>query len=262
MPREYTLVVHKGVNPEEFITTYLTDGHIDMVSSKTSPLHDATHPILASFIEAIGVKVISDRSTEEKNTNELLRQSSVLNEVLIAGISFQTIPKYRKNIRDKVIQSFKQKEGYNCQPSITTILKQESELIKTTSIKYLRELLYDKLIQPGRLFSKNDKVYNEELLNAELSKLYPELDRDIENLKPIFRLARILGRKINQYDKNTVAKWNKIADKHEKWLTNYLEKQDFKVRSKTKKISNKQRYLIIVSELNTLIAKLPCYLVQ
>ncbi|NJL09637.1 MAG: hypothetical protein HC908_03860 [Calothrix sp. SM1_7_51] len=121
MPREYILVVHKGVNQEEFTTMYITDGYVDMVSSKTSPLHDATHPILASFIEAIGIKVLSDRNAEENTTHEFLRQSSILNEVLIAGISFQTIPKYQKNIRDKVVQLFKEQKGYHHKLSITTI---------------------------------------------------------------------------------------------------------------------------------------------
>lgn len=262
MPREYTLVVRKDVNQEEFITMYLTDGYIDMVSSKASPLHDATHPILASFIEAIGIKVISDSSTEENNTHKFIRQSSILNEILIAGISYQTIPKYQRMIRNKVINSLKQQERYNHQLSISIVLRQEAELIKITSKKYFKQLLYDSSIQSNRLWGNIDKENINTLLETELSNTYPNLDKEIEILILIFRLARILGRKINQRDSNTVIKWNQIADRHEQWLTNYLEKQDFKVRSKTKKLSNIQDYQIIVGKMNALIAKLPSYLIN
>ncbi|NJL09638.1 MAG: hypothetical protein HC908_03865 [Calothrix sp. SM1_7_51] len=126
----------------------------------------------------------------------------------------------------------------------------------------MKQFLYDELIESGRLSQEVDEIYKEKLLNTELSNIYPELDRDIECLTPIFRLARILGRKINQNDKSIVTKWNKIADRHEKWLTNYLEKQNFTVRSKTKNLRNIQQYLIIVTKMNALIAKLPSYLVK
>jgi hypothetical protein len=237
MPTEYSLITRKpNIYQKPGVTIYLVDGNIEASFETLSASHDSSHPFCASFMEAIGI-----RSGIMNNFGYYVpRQSSILNETLVAGITFVAIHEYKSRVRAKVLNNL----AYGSSISCATILNKEIELLQKTCDKYICAYVQ-------AITSSTDDMQKSKL----------ELDRYIPILSEIFRYSRILGRKLLQHDPQLVSLWRRVSLRHQQWLNTSDEVQEFRVRSRVRQIRNREPYEPIVREINRRILTLPSCLI-